>query len=157
MISTNRHLLGHSQQWKNQNNVSNLFKVKKKAPERDLWHCSGIFIVNFEHVSLVVLVFPLLILSNYMPTGYMLHPVLIKFDTVSVSHCVRNILNKSSIWHLLVQSQQWKDQNNVLNLFIVNKKRHQNDANDIVLVYLLLTLNIFHTLFCCSHCWLLNK
>ena len=27
------------------------------------------------------------------------------------------------------------------------KQRHQNDANDVVLVSLLLTLNIFHTLF----------
>ena len=27
----------------------------------------------------------------------------------------------------------------------INKKKHQNDINDIALVYLLLALNIFHT------------
>ena len=31
-------------------------------------------------------------------------------------------------------------------------KRHQNDANGVVLVSLLLTLNIFHTLFSCFYC-----
>ena len=30
--------------------------------------------------------------------------------------------------------------------------RHQNDANEIVLVSLLLTLNRFHTFFWCFHC-----
>ena len=42
-------------------------------------------------------------------------------------------------------SQQWKHQNNVWNMF---------DVNDVVLVLLLLTLNRFHTLFWCFHCWL---
>ena len=32
-------------------------------------------------------------------------------------------------------------------MFKVNKKKHQNDAIDVVLVSLLLTLNIFHILF----------
>ena len=31
------------------------------------------------------------------------------------------------------------------NMFKVNKQKHQNDINDVVLVFLLLTLNIFHT------------
>ena len=32
------------------------------------------------------------------------------------------------------------------------RKRHQNDANGVVLVSLLLTLNIFHALFKCLYC-----
>ena len=35
-----------------------------KIPERRHWRRSGIFIVNFEHISLLVLVFLLLILSR---------------------------------------------------------------------------------------------
>ena len=34
-------------------------------------------------------------------------------------------------------------------MFSVNKKKHQNDVIDVVLVFLLLTLNIFHTFFWC--------
>ena len=33
-------------------------------------------------------------------------------------------------------------------------KKHQNDAKDVVLASLLLTLNIFHTLFLCFYCQL---
>ena len=32
-------------------------------------------------------------------------------------------------------------------MFKVNNKKHQNDATDVVLVFLLFTLNIFHTFF----------
>ena len=38
-------------------------KLKIKIPERRHWHCSGIFIVNFEHISHLVLVFLLLTLN----------------------------------------------------------------------------------------------
>ena len=31
-----------------------------KTPERRQWRCSGVFIVNFEHISHLVLVFQLL-------------------------------------------------------------------------------------------------
>ena len=34
-----------------------------KAPERRQWRCSGVFIVNFEHISHLVLVFLLLTLN----------------------------------------------------------------------------------------------
>ena len=37
--------------------------------ERRQWHYIGVFIINFEHISHLVLVFLLLILSKYMPTG----------------------------------------------------------------------------------------
>ena len=38
-------------------------------PERRQWRRSGIFIVNFEHISHLVLVFLLLTLSRQMPAG----------------------------------------------------------------------------------------
>ena len=39
-----------------------MFKVTVKTPERDLRR-SGVFIVNFEHISYLVLVFVLLTLN----------------------------------------------------------------------------------------------
>ena len=40
-----------------------------KTPERRQWRRSGIFIVNFEHISQLVLVFLLLTLNRWMSTG----------------------------------------------------------------------------------------
>ena len=40
-----------------------------KIPERRHWRRSGIFIVNFEQISHLALVFLLLTLSRYMPAG----------------------------------------------------------------------------------------
>ena len=40
-----------------------------KTLERRQWRRSGVFIVNFEHVSQLVLVFLLVTLSRYMPAG----------------------------------------------------------------------------------------
>ena len=40
-----------------------------KVPERRHCRCSGIFIVNFEHISHLVLVFLLLNLNMYLPAG----------------------------------------------------------------------------------------
>ena len=40
-----------------------------KTPERRQSHRSGIFIVNFEHISQLVLVFLLLTLNMQLPTG----------------------------------------------------------------------------------------
>ena len=39
-------------------------KLPIKTPDRGQWHRSGIFIVNFEHISYLVLVFLLLTLSK---------------------------------------------------------------------------------------------
>ena len=33
-----------------------MFNVNSKTPERRQWHRSGVFIVNFEHISRLVLV-----------------------------------------------------------------------------------------------------
>ena len=42
-------------------------KLKVKTPERRQWSHSGVFIVNFEQISHIVLVFPLLVLNKSMP------------------------------------------------------------------------------------------
>ena len=44
-------------------------KLTIKTLERRQWRRSGVFIVNFEHISHLVLVFLLLTLSRYMPAG----------------------------------------------------------------------------------------
>ena len=44
-------------------------KLTIKIPERRHWRRSSIFIINFEHISDLVLVFLLLTLSRYMPAG----------------------------------------------------------------------------------------
>ena len=38
-----------------------------KTPERHQWHSSGVFGVNFERISRIVLVFSLLTLNKYTP------------------------------------------------------------------------------------------
>ena len=44
-------------------------KLTIKTPERRYWCRSGVFIVYFEHISHLVLVFLLLTLTRYIPTG----------------------------------------------------------------------------------------
>ena len=44
-------------------------KLTINTPKRRQWRRSGVFIVNFEHISHLVLVFLLLTLSRYMPAG----------------------------------------------------------------------------------------
>ena len=42
-------------------------KLTTKTPERRQWRRSGVFIVNFEHISRLVLVFLLLTLKMQLP------------------------------------------------------------------------------------------
>ena len=44
-------------------------KLTIKMPERRHWRRSGIFIVNFEHISHLLLVFLLLTLNMELPAG----------------------------------------------------------------------------------------
>ena len=46
-----------------------MFKVNNEA-----WHRSGVFIVNFEHVLHIVLVFLLLTLSMQLSAGWVIKP-----------------------------------------------------------------------------------
>ena len=41
-----------------------MFRLTKKTPERRQWRRSGVFIVNFDHILHLVLVFLLLTLNN---------------------------------------------------------------------------------------------
>ena len=41
-----------------------MFKVSNKTPGRRHWRCSGVFIVNFEHISHIFPVFLFLTLNN---------------------------------------------------------------------------------------------
>ena len=51
-------------------------KLTIKTPERQHWRGSGVFIVNFEHVSHLVLVFLLLILNMQLPAWLRLQKAL---------------------------------------------------------------------------------
>ena len=44
-------------------------KLTSKTPEQHHCHCSGVFIVNFEHTSQLALMFLLSSLSRLMPAG----------------------------------------------------------------------------------------
>ena len=46
-----------------------MFKVTIKTSERRHWCRSGVFVVNFEHISHLVLVILLLTLNRQMPTA----------------------------------------------------------------------------------------
>ena len=62
-------ILVQIQQWKLLNDMSNLFKLTIKISERRQSFCSYVFIVNFEHISHIVLVFPLLSLNKFITGG----------------------------------------------------------------------------------------
>ena len=55
----NLHSLVQNQGWKQQNNVSNFFKLTKEAPERRHSRCYVVFIVTFEQILCIVTVFTL--------------------------------------------------------------------------------------------------
>ena len=59
-------------------------KLTIKTPERRQWRRSGVFIVNFEHISHIVLVLLLLTLNMYLPAGKSEY----FYYTVTVSSCV---------------------------------------------------------------------
>ena len=61
-----RHLLVQIQQMKYQSNVWNIFDVNSKTPKQRQWSRSGVINVNFEQISHIFPVFPLLTLSKYM-------------------------------------------------------------------------------------------
>ena len=89
-------------------------KLITKTPERRHWRRSIVFIVNFEHISHLVLMFLLLALSRWMPAGIPDNIYLLKINN-------RNIRKRSEICSKLTKSHQ----------------------NNVAVVFLLLTLNIF--------------
>ena len=61
-----RHLLVRIQKRKHQSNVWNMFDVNSKSPEQRQWGRSGVLIVNFQQISHIFPVLPLLTLNKYM-------------------------------------------------------------------------------------------
>ena len=59
---SSRYLLVQSQQWKHQKKICSKWTIKTQGRR----HCSGVFIVNFEKISHIVLVFPLLTSNKYL-------------------------------------------------------------------------------------------
>ena len=57
-------------------------KLTLKAPKQS--H-SGVFIVNFQNISHIVLVFPLFTLNKQVPTGYKLTNFSDKYLCISIS------------------------------------------------------------------------
>ena len=53
----------------NKGNFNSHSKLTIKRPKQRHWHGSGVFIVNFEHISQALSLFLLLTLNKYMPTG----------------------------------------------------------------------------------------
>ena len=68
-VDPNRDFLVKSQSWKHQGNVWNLFKLETETSERHHWRRSGVFILNFEQILHITLVFPLLTLNKYLSAG----------------------------------------------------------------------------------------
>ena len=67
-----------------------------KTPEPRQWRRSGVFIVNFEYISHLVLVFLLLTLNRQMPTGNVtrgnfVHYTISRKDHITVKHAVLDI------------------------------------------------------------------
>ena len=88
-------------------------KFTIKITERRQWRRSIIFIVKF------------IFIKNYSGNGtlikFSIRTLIASFNTINLMSCYRYWSNRSN-WLLNVQSQQWKHQNNVWNLFKVNDK-----------------------------------
>ena len=65
-----QHLIVQSQQWKHKNRVWNIWKVNNKYTRMTSCCRFGVFIVNFEQISHIVLIFPLLTLNKRMPAWH---------------------------------------------------------------------------------------
>ena len=52
------------QKWKHQKNVWNLYKLTIKTLEQRRWRYFGVFVVNFEQISDIGFMFPLLTLKK---------------------------------------------------------------------------------------------
>ena len=81
-------------------------KITIKTPERRHWRRSGVFIVNFEHISYLVLVFLLLTLSRQMPTGLFINLFipLIELKNIHEKHQVKEHTCKCKLDEITSQS-----------------------------------------------------
>ena len=60
------HLLVQSQQWKHQNNKLTYSKLTIKTSEQRQQHQSSVFIVNFEHIQHIFLLFLITLKKHYL-------------------------------------------------------------------------------------------
>ena len=67
-------------------------KLPIKTPERRHWRRSGVVIVNFEHISHLVLVLLLLTLSRQMPTGLVSKKWVFSLDASSTTVFTGNMI-----------------------------------------------------------------
>ena len=72
-------------------------KLIKKTAERRHWRCSNVFIVNFEHISHLALVFLLLNLSRLIPAELLICFFILINITVQSEIIALNALRKREI------------------------------------------------------------
>ena len=65
-------------------------KLTIKTPEQCHWSCSAVFIVNFEQISRIVLVFPLLTLNKWIPARLLVSIWYISLNPLSRYHQIRH-------------------------------------------------------------------
>ena len=83
-----------------------------KTPERCRWHRSDIFIVDFEHISHLVLVFLLLTLSRQMLPGF-------PFQYFPTIHCSKSSLKLRFTLRPNLPEKK-KEQKRLKNLWVVD-------------------------------------
>ena len=76
----------------------NMFQVYKKDTRRRHWRRSSVFIVSFEHISHLVLVFLLLTLKMHLPAG---------MSSQLVVHRTKYVYNqKQNVRYVIVRSDK---------------------------------------------------
>ena len=69
-------------------------KLTTQTPKEHQWHCSGVPIVNFEHISYFVLVFLLLTFNREMLAGKTYHCKSERFICKNIFLCNETVWNK---------------------------------------------------------------
>ena len=64
-------------------------KLTTKTPERHQWRYSGVFIVNFEHISHLLPLFQLLTFNMWMLADQCLFQIIVSFQTVILPYGAR--------------------------------------------------------------------
>ena len=88
-------------------------KLTIKTPERCHWRRSGVFIVNLEHISHLVLVFLLITLSRQMPAGVLINLNFRTFFHLPIKcHSFNEIINR--LMHEMARAVFHKVKNSLL-------------------------------------------
>ena len=82
-------------------------KLTIKTPERHQWRRSGVFIVNFQHISNLVLVFLLLTLNVYCRLGKGSPSIFVKyFAFMGTEAAVERYSQEKAFWKYAVNLQE---------------------------------------------------